>query len=245
MYDLTETDDLECERFDAYYHMMGQVNVDNVELLQKLYPAIPHTYKYELLHQCAGTPTAEKCFGFLYGQLMADADERAYTTVLQTVVEKNCVRHLQAHFQELKFSGFRMVNVAAAGVAAGSVEAVRFVLERSPAQTAASVLTQALAAAKCNESMVQAIAPFCTSDDLPYVVEEVLKNTIFTEKHSAASIEDFVVDLDSLTFKKVYRRIHKSVKENNFERIAARHSREKMLTSLDCGEPAAAVRRKM
>ena len=248
-------------RFDAYYQMANclRANNDDVVLLDKLYKSIPEGHKFELLIKCASLSSAPQCFNYLFDALHEDLaqphNEAELAKILDSLMENDCVGHLQQSFERFSMQQCRLVNSVVVGVNKMSHTAVHMVLEKVPQDVAASALNHALTLSLRDQKyyeMVKTITPLCGAQHLPDVVYGTMSEYfMYPDKdHSLAVVEDFVTNLDPKTFKKVYQKIHGFVKEHSIESIKARYSKDKMLVQLEglgANSPteASGIRRKM
>lgn len=223
----------------SYYDIVKTVGSDNLEFLTKMYSRVPSEYRVELLHKYACSPKDKNCFSFLLEKIKDKLSESETTQVFTYVMQSNSVNHLDNCSILENLPIFKKINIAVAGVNNMSLEAVDKFLKLVPASVASSVLSHAVFMSTSNkkyETMAETIFPYANKEDLPHVVTEAFER--FVENYGPLSssdvsnipLQEFVVNLESSNFKKVYKKIHRLVKENNLEMIAVRHSKEKMLT---------------
>lgn len=225
----------------SYYDVVKTIGQDNVEFLTKMYSSIPSEYRVELLHKYSASPKDKKCFSFLFEKIKDSLNESEMTQVFTYVLHSNSVNHLDdfSHLEKLPI--FKKINIAVAGVNNMSLEAVEKFLQMAPSSVASSVLSHAVFLSTSNnkyEKMSQTIFPYANKEDLPHVVTEAFER--FVELYGPLSssdvsnlpLQEFVAQLDANDFKRVYKKIHRLVKENGLEIIAVRHSKEKMLTAV-------------
>lgn len=255
-----ETDQHEV-RFEAYYQMAERLRAgqDDVALLGSLYKSIPASHKYELLIKCASLSASPKCFGYLFDALYDGLKQPHFESDLSKILDclmiNNCVDHLEYAFDRFQIQQCRLVNSVVLGVDEMSHAAVQMVLSKSSHEVAASALNQAFTLSLSDPKyyeMVKTIAPLCGAQHLPDVVFTTMQEYFaYRHKdHSLAVLEEFVIDLDPKTFKKVYQKVHSFVKEHGIESIKARYSKDKMMTQLEglgatVEHDAALPRRKM
>lgn len=231
-------------RFDAYYEMANclRANKDDIVLLNKLYKSIPEGHKFELLIKCASLSSAPQCFNYLFDALYEDLskphNEAELAKILDSLMENDCIGHLEQSFERFGIQQCRLVNSVVVGVNKMSHSSIQMVLAKSPQDVAASALNHALTLSLRDQKyyeMVKTISPLCATHHLPDVVYGAMSEYfVYPDKdNSLAVLEDFVTNLEPKTFKKVYQKIHTFVKEHSIESIKARYSKDKMLVQLE------------